>query len=84
MLDRYDVGQAARTTRTATRALPSELTRERVLSSAQAAAMLGFSLAHFRRLYRSGRVPKPIRLSERKLGWKVGTLTDWLSQKERE
>lgn len=63
--------------------LPAELTRDRVLDSGQAAVMLGFSLAHFRRLYRAGKVPKPIPIGERKLGWRVGALTAWLDAKEQ-
>ncbi|MCJ2055098.1 hypothetical protein MKL09_00815 [Methylobacterium sp. J-048] len=63
--------------------LPPDLSRDRVLDSGQTAALLGFSLPHFRRLYRAGQVPQPIRLSTRKLGWKAGTLSDWLAAKER-
>lgn len=62
---------------------PPDIARSRVLSSADAAALAGFSLAHFRRLYRAGKVPKPIRLGERKLGWQAGTFTDWLDARAR-
>ncbi len=61
--------------------IPQELSRNRVLDSRQAAEMCGFSLPHFRRLYRNGRVPKPIQLGERKLGWQAGTLIDFLDEK---
>lgn len=56
-----------------------DIARSRVLSSADAAALAGFSLAHFRRLYRAGKVPKPIKISDRKLGWQAGPFTDWLA-----
>lgn len=57
--------------------LPPDIARGRVFSAAQSAEFVGFSLAHFRQLYRAGKVPKPIQIGERKLGWKVGTLIDW-------
>ncbi|MBM1169910.1 helix-turn-helix transcriptional regulator [Microvirga arabica] len=60
-------------------ALPEEVSRHRVLSTAEAAALCGFSIPHFRRLYRSGVVPSPIQLSTRKLGFKTGDLIDWIA-----
>ncbi len=59
--------------------LPPELARSRVLDSAQAARFWGVSLPHWRRMYRLGQVPKPIKLSARKLGWRVGDLIDALA-----
>lgn len=58
---------------------PFDRERARVLGSKEAAAFLGLSLPHFRRLYRLGKVPKGIRVGERKLGWPVGVLADWLA-----
>jgi predicted DNA-binding transcriptional regulator AlpA len=55
---------------------PPELARKRVLDTAESAAFLNVSIPTFRRLYRSGRIPKPIKLSARKLGWQLGTLID--------
>ena len=52
----------------------SELLRHRILNSAQAAAYSGFSLPHWRRLCRAGRAPAPIRIGERKLGWRLSDL----------
>lgn len=63
-------------------ALPSLLERDRVINSEQAAALLGVSLAHFRRLYRAGKVPAPLRIGERKYGWQAGVLKDWLASKK--
>ena len=62
--------------------IPAELQRDRLLDSEQAALFLGFSLAHFRRLYRNGVVPTPIRIGERKLAWRAGALADFVAAKE--
>ncbi len=59
--------------------LPPDLTRHRLLDSEQAAAFLGYSLAHFRRLYRTGKVPAPIKINGRKTGWPAGTLLDFVA-----
>jgi prophage regulatory protein len=58
--------------------LPPDLGRNRVLDAAAAAAFWGVSLPHRRRLYRTGKVPPPIKVGERKLGWRVGVLVDAL------
>jgi predicted DNA-binding transcriptional regulator AlpA len=60
--------------------LPAELTRHRILSAAQAAQLWGVSLPHWRRLYRLGKVPAPIHIGERKLGWRAGDLIDALDK----
>jgi predicted DNA-binding transcriptional regulator AlpA len=60
-----------------------DITRHKVLNTAEAAAFLNFSVPHFRRLYRSGGVPAPIQLSTRKLGWRTGDLIDWVAACER-
>jgi predicted DNA-binding transcriptional regulator AlpA len=62
--------------------LPADLARHRILDSQQSAAFLNISLPHFRRLYRAKRVPEPIKLSSRKLGWKAGDLIAWLDSRE--
>jgi predicted DNA-binding transcriptional regulator AlpA len=59
--------------------LPSDLARHRILDSADAAAFCRFSVPHWRRLYRGGSAPKPVRLSTRKYGWRLGDLIDWIS-----
>jgi predicted DNA-binding transcriptional regulator AlpA len=58
--------------------LPTELRRDRILSAAASAAYWGVSLPHWRRLYRAGKVPHPIKIGERKLGWRIGALADAL------
>ena len=60
---------------------PFDRERAKVLGSAEAAAFIGLSLPHFRRLYRLGKVPKGIQVGERKLGWQVGVLADFLDAK---
>lgn len=54
--------------------LSPDLAAYRVVGAAEAATLINVSLAHFRRLYRTGKVPAPIKISDRKLGWRVGTL----------
>src|SRR5215208_3708580 len=61
--------------------LSPELMRSRILDTSEAAAFCGFSVAHWRRLYRNRKVPKPVPLSTRKLGWRVGDLIDWLQSR---
>jgi predicted DNA-binding transcriptional regulator AlpA len=58
--------------------LPPEITRLRVLDTAQACAFVGISVPQWRRMYREGDAPSPIHLNKRKLGWQIGTLADWL------
>jgi prophage regulatory protein len=64
--------------------LPTSLNRDRVLDSAQAANFLGISLPHFRRMYRTKRVPPPIMIGYRKLGWQAGVLIDFVAAKTAE
>lgn len=59
----------------------TQITLNRVVGAAEAAAFCNFSLAHWRRLYRAGKVPKPVKLSGRKLGWRQGTLIEFNSQR---
>ena len=59
--------------------VPAEYARNRVLDSQQAADFLGISLPHFRRMYRLGRVPRPIKITDRKLGWPFGVLNDFVA-----
>ena len=59
------------------------MVRERVVNSEQAAETWGVSLPQWRRMYRTGQVPAPIQLSERRIGWRLGTLLDALSSREK-
>lgn len=58
-----------------------EIERKKVLDTSQTAAFVGLSVPHLRRMYRLGRFPRGLSLSERKLGWQVGTLCDWLDSR---
>jgi len=58
--------------------LPPDVTRHRILNTAEAAQFCRISVAHWRRLYRVGKVPAPVRLSTRKYGWRVGDLVDFI------
>jgi predicted DNA-binding transcriptional regulator AlpA len=62
--------------------LSAEISLYKILSTAEAAAFLNFSVPHFRRLYRSCGVPAPMQLSTRKLGWKIGDLIDWVTARQ--
>jgi|ERR1700722_183621 predicted DNA-binding transcriptional regulator AlpA len=64
--------------------LPPNLGRSRILDAATASAFWGVSLPHWRRLYRTGKVPQPVRVGERKLGWRVGVLADALAARDGE
>ncbi len=63
--------------------LPESIARHRILSTEETAKFIGHSIPHVRRLYRSGAMPAPIRLSARKLGWKIGVIIDWIDEKAR-
>lgn len=56
--------------------LPPILDRARIVGAKQAAEALGFSVAHLRRLYRTGKFPKPVRIGGHKIGWSAGVIAD--------
>lgn len=68
--------------------LPADVARElamkRHLSTKQAAEFFGFSESHFRFLVRTGKLPAPVRLSAKKLGWPIGTLIAFRDAKAAE
>jgi predicted DNA-binding transcriptional regulator AlpA len=53
-----------------------------IIGARDAAAYCNFSLSHFRVLYRTGVIPPPIRLSGRKLGWRLSTLRAWITLRQ--
>jgi predicted DNA-binding transcriptional regulator AlpA len=61
--------------------LPSSVTDNRILNADEVAALAGYSVPHWREMYRDGRAPPPIRLSARRYGWKVSTILAWLDSK---
>jgi predicted DNA-binding transcriptional regulator AlpA len=63
--------------------LPPDLGRNRVLDSKESAQFWGVSLPHWRRLYRARKVPAPIKVGDRKYGWRIGVLIDALAERER-
>lgn len=52
-----------------------------ILTTDEAAKFCGYSTSRWRYLYGAGLAPQPIRLSARKLGWKISTLESWLDSK---
>jgi predicted DNA-binding transcriptional regulator AlpA len=54
------------------------MARRRLLDTAEAAEFCKLSIPHWRRLYRAGKVPSPVRLSTRKYGWRLGDLVDFI------
>ena len=61
--------------------IPTDLNRERLLGTEQTAEFLGMSVPHLRRLYRAKKVPDPIRIGERKYGWRLGQLIEFVAAK---
>jgi predicted DNA-binding transcriptional regulator AlpA len=64
--------------------LPPDLGRDRLLRSDQTAEFLGVSVAHLRRLYRTRRVPPPIKIGARQYGWRLAELIDFVAEKSRQ
>ena len=54
---------------------------DRIITTQEAAAFCGFSVSHWRVMFRTGQAPPPIKLSERKYGWKLSTLRAWIDAK---
>jgi predicted DNA-binding transcriptional regulator AlpA len=63
--------------------LPHDLGRNRIFDSKNSAQFWGVSLPHWRRLYRAGKVPTPIKVGDRKYGWRLGDLIDALAERAR-
>lgn len=64
-----------------TRDLPPELAGARILSEREAAAFVGLSVATMERKRTLGRGPRFVRLSERRLGYRVNDLVEWLAER---
>ncbi len=64
--------------------LPQSLEPERVIDARLGAALLGLSIATFRRLDRNGKLPGGIQLSERRRGWRVRDLLHWIAEQAGE
>ena len=62
--------------------LPEFLDQRRIISVKQMATVLGLSVVHLRRLYRNGRVPPPISIGGRKLGWPASVVIKLTTPKD--
>lgn len=58
--------------------LPDSIIRHRVLGPKDTAAFLGLTVSQIRRMRVDEILPRPIQFSERRYGWRVGDLIDWL------
>lgn len=63
---------------TTLQSLPSEFARRRLLGTRDAAAFIGVSEKTFRRMKERGQLPRHVMPSERKFGWMIGDLSDFL------
>lgn len=59
--------------------LPPIFDQTRIVNTKQVAEALGFSVAHLRRLYRTGKIPKPVCIGGHKLGWPAGVIADLIA-----
>ena len=60
--------------------LPAELARSRVLCTKDAATYCGLDVQMWRRMMKAGSIPQPLKLSERKFGWRLGDLQAWIDR----
>jgi predicted DNA-binding transcriptional regulator AlpA len=60
----------------------SDLNPLKVLDRKETAAILNCSTKTLDRLRSAGDFPQPVRVSERCIGWKVGTVAAWLKARE--
>jgi hypothetical protein len=67
-----------RSVATASAAPPAPHELDRVVSEAQAAEILGYSKDTLRREFRAGRAPARVRLSDRRIGYRLSILYAFL------
>ena len=58
--------------------LPPEIARQRVVDEKTAAEFVGLSAVTLERMRKLGRAPKHMRLSPRRLGYRICDLLTWL------
>ena len=58
--------------------LPPDIARQRVLTEKDAAAFVGLSHPSLERLRKAGTAPRHVRLSDRRLGYRICDLLAWL------
>lgn len=63
--------------------LPADVAKYRVIGTKEAAVFCNLSINTLRRLNDRHAIPSPIRLSERRLGWRIGDLIDWLDCRQK-
>jgi predicted DNA-binding transcriptional regulator AlpA len=64
--------------------LVSDVAQRRIIDAKETAAFLSLPLPSFRRAYRTGNAPKPIQLSDRRLGWQVADVIAWVETRKTE
>lgn len=64
------------------KSLFEDLTIDPILGTAEMAEFLNTSALHIRRLARSGKIPAPIKIGTRKLGWRASTAAKIISDRE--
>jgi prophage regulatory protein len=58
--------------------LPADIARQRVLDERTAAKFIGVSPMTLERLRKTGAAPRHLRLTERRLGYRLADILDWL------
>lgn len=64
--------------------LPPEIARQRVVDEKTAAEFLGLAAITLERARKAGTGPRHVRLSERRIGYRVCDLTAWLETRASE
>ncbi|WP_056454620.1 AlpA family phage regulatory protein [Methylobacterium sp. Leaf86] len=64
--------------------LHPHLSGQRVVNIRDAAAFCGVSVSTFRRMRAGELIPMPIKLSDRRLGWRIRDLLAWIDCRETE
>jgi predicted DNA-binding transcriptional regulator AlpA len=62
--------------------LPLDVARHRILDVKETAVFLSLSVPSVRRLHRAKQIPEAVRLSSRRIGWKLGDLIAWLEARQ--
>jgi prophage regulatory protein len=62
--------------------LPEELTLDPILGTAQTATAVNQSAVHLRRLVHAGKFPPPLKIGDRKLGWRLSTIMHYVAERE--
>lgn len=63
--------------------LPEHAQRERIIDRRYLPPIVLLSEPQIDRKVKSGDFPPPIRLSERRVGWRLGDVLDWLASRQK-